>query len=96
MWQTNTPLNIRAWEAELRAHLDRKYIQFLLEGIQQGFRIGFDYSNHSCSSVSSNMKSASVHPESIDKYIREEVEAGRIIGSLLDELKIQFKLAILG
>ena len=32
--QINTPLNIKAWEAELRAHPDRKYIQFLLEGIQ--------------------------------------------------------------
>ena len=94
--QINTPLNIKAWEAELRAHPDREYVQFLLEGIQQGFHIGFDYSHHSCSSASSNMNSASIHPEPIDKYIREEVEAGHIIGTLSDELKGQVQISRFG
>ena len=94
--QINTPLNIRTWEVELRAHPDREYVQFLLEGIQQGFRIGFDYSHHSCSSVSSNMKSTSIHPEPIDKYIRDEVEAGCIIGPLPDELKGQVQISCFG
>ena len=94
--QINTPLNIRAWEAELHAHPDREYVQFHLEGIQQDFHIGFDYAHHSCSSVSSNMKSASIHPEPIDKYIREEVEAGRIIGPLPDEFKHQVQISRFG
>ena len=63
----NTPLKPRAWRVEFSAHPDREYVQFPLEGMQQGFQIGFDYSNHSCSSSPRNMMSALAHPEPIDK-----------------------------
>ena len=37
-----TPLLWEAWRDELRPHLDRRFVDFLLQGIQEGFRIGFD------------------------------------------------------
>ena len=77
-----TPLQLRAWEVELKGHPDGKYVRFILDGIGQGFRIGYDYSSHSCVSSARNMKSATEHPEPIDRYIREEVSSGRIIGPL--------------
>lgn len=70
-----TPLNVEAWQVELRGHPDREYVQYLLDGIGREFRIGFDYSTHACTSSTCNMKSASEHPEPIAKYIREEVAA---------------------
>ena len=77
-----TPLQLRAWEVELKGHPDGEYVRFILDGIGQGFRIGYDYSSHSCVSSARNMKSATEHPEPIDRYIREEVSSGRIIGPL--------------
>ena len=46
-----TPLQLRAWEWELRGHPDREYARFILDGIAHGFLIGYDYS-HSCVSAS--------------------------------------------
>ena len=42
------------------------------------------------------MNSSSIHPESIDKNIREEVEAGLIIAPLPDELKGQVPISRFG
>ena len=36
-----TPLNIQAWEWELRAHPDQALVSYILRGIRDGFRIGF-------------------------------------------------------
>ena len=54
-------------------HPDGEYGQFLLGGIRPRFRIGFDFSAHSCMSPRRNMKSAFVHPEPINRYIKEEL-----------------------
>ena len=53
-----TPLHLQVWEAELRTHPDGEYTQFLMDGIRRGFRIGFDYTSHSCTSATRHMKSA--------------------------------------
>ena len=36
-----TPLNIQAWEWELRAHPDQALVSYILRGIRDGFCIGF-------------------------------------------------------
>ena len=76
----STPLQREAWAAELRAHPDQEYAQFIVKGIEHGFRIGFDYQNCHCVSAKSNMLSASQHPQPIETYISKELAAGRIIG----------------
>jgi len=78
----STPLQCEAWAAELRAHPDQEYAQFIVKGIEHGFRIGFDYQNCHCVSAKSNMLSASQHPQPIETYISKELAAGRIIGPL--------------
>ena len=37
---------------------DKEFVQFLVNGIREGFRIGYNYSGHSCKSSSRNMVSA--------------------------------------
>ena len=32
------------WQQDLRYHPDRRYTEFILQGIQEGFRVGFDNS----------------------------------------------------
>ena len=74
----NTPLNRQAWQAALVNHPDRQLVHFLVEGIRQGFRIGFDYSMHSTKSKTGNMKSACDNPVPVNQYLDKELTLGRI------------------
>lgn len=38
-----TPLMLPAWTHFLRDHPDQEFVGYLLDGIANGFRIGFDY-----------------------------------------------------
>ena len=78
----STPLKWEAWATELDSHPDREYAQYIVAGIKQGFRIGFNYESHRCNSAKSNMFSAVQHPQPIEAYISKEVAAGRIIGPI--------------
>lgn len=71
-------------------HPDQKFAAFILRGIRQGFRIGFD-PEHTLVSTRRNTPSAQQHPEVVEKYLTKEITAGRIIGpfSLIDIPRIQ-------
>ena len=64
--KTQTPLQVAAWEAALRSHPDTEFADYIWEGIQWGFHIGYDYT---CSPAHSNLPSAREHPEVITKYL---------------------------
>ena len=68
-----TPLCGEAWARELRGHPDKDYAAFIVRGIQNGFKISFDYSSNSCASAGRNMASARQHPQPIQEYIEREV-----------------------
>ena len=36
-----TPLKLEHWESLLTSHPDKEYVNYLLKGIREGFRIGF-------------------------------------------------------
>ena len=63
----STPLKWEAWATELDSHPDREYAQYIVAGIKQGFRIGFNYESHRCNSAKSNMFSAVQHPQPISR-----------------------------
>ena len=67
----------------LTHHPDRHLVHYLLTGITEGFRIGFQR-NQVCKRAAGNMKSASLNPEPVMDFIRGEVQAGRVIGPLQD------------
>ena len=59
--------------------MDRRFAKYVLEGMEHGFRVGFDHS-YPLVLASHNTPSASKHTEVIDAYIVEEVASGRILG----------------
>ena len=75
----STPLVIPAWEDALKPHPDRVLAQYILRGLQCGFRIGFDRSHHLQSALA-NMASAQLHPDVIDEYPGKELALGRMLG----------------
>ena len=76
-----SPLCWKEWDAGLRTHPDQRFRQYIVKGIQSGFRIGFDYRN-TCWSKKRNMMSAVENPQVVHNYLEEECKAGRVVGPL--------------
>ena len=76
--EVTTPLRAEAWEVALRGHPDRAFVGFILQGITQGFRIGFDGSKGQAKSAARNMASALANPGPVDAYLETELTANCI------------------
>ena len=76
----HTPLVQKEWEEWLRPHHDKAYSQYLLQGLGNGFRIGFKYTEATCVKARSNMKSAVLNPSVVDEYLDKEIKHGRVLG----------------
>ena len=75
-----TPLQAHVWEEYLSCHPDHEFVAFLVRGMTQGFRIGFDRDAVRLKPAKRNMKSVSEAPEVVQAYLQSEKEAGRILG----------------
>ena len=73
-----TPLNMQAWEWELRAHPNQALLSYILRGIRDGFRSGF-HQSHSCKTAK-RYKSAYQHPLPMEENLAQECEAGQVVG----------------
>ena len=73
----NTPLNAEAWANHLQSHPDRAYVDYIIQAILHGFRLGFDYGMVQLQSTSRNMQSAEENPE-----------VGRVVGPLKPDGRI--------
>ena len=81
--EVTTPLRWQAWERALRTHPDREFAHYIVEGISQGFRVGFnDSCRPSLRSCSRNTASAYEHPDVVSVYLEGERAHGRIKGPI--------------
>ena len=79
----NTPLDWRQWENCLTGHPDRAYREYLVSGIREGFRIGYNYDQGKpIRSSPSNMLSANEQQDVVSEYLAEECAEGRVMGPL--------------
>ena len=65
-------------EAGLMSHPDQEFASYILWGIEQGFRVGFDANRTQLRQRSGNLLSATEQPEVIQTYLDKEVAAGRV------------------
>ena len=63
----------------LADHPDQAFVQYILRGIERGFRIGFNPRTVNLRSRDTNLISASEHPEIVGSYLEVERSAGRVI-----------------
>ena len=71
----HSPLILMQWQQDLRYHPDRRYAEFILQGIQEGFRVGFDNSQP-LQPASSNLPTAD--SSIITNYLSNEVRLNRM------------------
>ena len=60
----------------LENHPDKSYVEFIIKGIREGFRIGYcrtDMERSSLSSVRKNMQSADENPQVVKDYLDAEL-----------------------
>ena len=74
----STPLKQQAWQQQLASHPDKTFADYIINGISEGFRIGFNRA-HTLKATKANMKSAREHPEIIGDYLSKELSKGRTI-----------------
>ena len=77
--QVSTPLHPDSWEASLAAHSDRAYVQYICQGLREGFRVGFHW-DALLASATRNMHSTTLRPAVISEYIGSELAKGRMLG----------------
>ena len=73
------PLSMSAWQEALRNHCDHTFAQYIIKGLSEGFRIGFDRSQ-ALMSTNRNLLSATENAEVFTEYLEKKVTLGRIIG----------------
>ena len=77
----STPLRVESWREMLRDHPDKQYVKYILDGIEHGFRIGFNGNKSpGLQSATNNMQSASEHDLVISDYLHDECMEGHIAG----------------
>ena len=72
-----SPLRLEAWEAGLAAHPDQQFVEYILRGLRQAFRISFNRANlraNALVSATSNM--AIPHEEVVQDYLEREASLG--------------------
>ena len=79
-----TPLEATKWASLLAGHPDRALVDFILRGLQRGFRIGYNRGTaNGLKSSKNNHASASDKPDIVSRYIDDELVKGRL--SVVDE-----------
>ena len=73
--QIQTPLIWESWSSELSLHPDRAYVHYILDGIANGFRIGFD---RTCPLRLPSSMSLTQNHSIISEYLRRESSLGRM------------------
>ena len=66
-------------------------MEYLLRGMREGFRIGYNHRGHTCRPASKNMQSARQNPQVVEEYLAKEVKERRVIGplNLVEYLDVQ-------
>ena len=63
----------------MKCHPDEQFRQFILDGLREGFRIGYNRAQRRRSS-SHNLLSCEEHPAVVQAYIENECALGRMVG----------------
>ena len=74
-----SPLLVEQFSYELRNHPNPQLVAFILDGLRNGFKLGFNHSQK-LKSANRNKPLAYEHPSVIDEYLANEVSLGRVAG----------------
>ena len=74
-----SPLLVEQFSRDLRNHPNPQLVAFILDGLRNGFKLGFNHSQK-LKSAKHNKPSAYEYPAVIDEYLANKVSLGRVAG----------------
>ena len=77
----STPLPVDAWAAALQSHPTREWVECLITGMKEGFRIGL-VREPNCQSSQGNTPSATKRADVISNFLSSQCRAGHVLGLL--------------
>ena len=77
-----SPLNVSQFTLDLAGHPDRQAVAYVLNGLQHGFRLGFQPARR-VQLAKKNKPSAFQNPKVIDDYLATEVARSRVASQIL-------------
>ena len=80
----SSPLVLDAWRVALQSHPDREWVECLLTGKREGFRIGLMQTPH-CQSSQGNTPSATDKVKAVSSFLTSQCGKGHMLGSLPSE-----------
>ena len=72
-----SPIRLSIWRQSLATHPDQHFVQYILKGLENGFRIGFQYQQAQLKQCSSNM--AIKDPSVVSEYLHTELSLNRLV-----------------
>ena len=75
-----SPIRVDKLCQEVLTHPDQSFVTYVLDGLQNGFRVGFNPASVSLKSATQNMPSASLQLLVIDDYLSTELAKGHVAG----------------
>ena len=72
-----TPIKVDRFQHELGHHPNPDKVAYVVQGLHDGFHLGFHYST-SLKSAAGNMASALLNPQVVDNYLQSELQMGRV------------------
>ena len=73
----HTPLQTKAWQLVLADHPDRQLVEWMVRGIRQGFRVGFQCDPRTLRQAGQNLTSLRQHPDLVQGDCRGQGRGGR-------------------
>lgn len=75
-----SPIVVERLSMYLASHPDGRFVSFILRGLVEGFRLGFDSSQFHLRSVLRNHPSSLANASVVDDYLARERNLGRLVG----------------
>ena len=78
----HTPINLERLRPFLLSHPDHTFVALMLDGLHNGFHVGFNHQGQQLKSRGRNHPSACTNPAIVDEHVATELKAGRLLGPL--------------
>ena len=75
-----SPIRVTKLNKEMLTLPDQSFVTCVLDGLHNGFWVGFNLASVSIKSATQNMPSVSLQPSVIDDYLHPELAKGRVAG----------------
>ena len=91
----STPINVPNLSSYLSSHPDPTFVDYLITGLSQGFRVGI-LSNLTTSFIDKNLQSAITEPDMLSELLEKEVNKGYVIGPFASPPFSPFRINSIG